>query len=177
MRGGRSVDRSRSMIIAVVMLTVGLAAGCGSDPGGSATEGSARATASVSPSASPTPAAAERSPIDGEYTMTLTRGDVQEAGLPRSIAGEIAGVWRVTFSFEYAQQFVNVGGAGGVTADGYQGGFSVEGDRLTLTQAPPLVFDWRRAGKRLTLHLADAADADPVDALIWTAHPWEWVGG
>jgi len=169
------MDRSHSLIIAVVMLTVGLA-GCGSDPGGSATEGSASAAVSVSPSASPTLAPAERSPIDGQYTMTLTRGEVLDAGLPRSIAAEIAGVWRVTFSFEYAQQFVNVGGAGGVTADGYQGGFSVEGDRLTLTQAPPLVFDWRRVGKRLTLHLAGGADADPVDALIWTAHPWEWVG-
>jgi hypothetical protein len=166
------MHRNHSMM-SIAMLIGGLAVGCGSDPGGGVAEPSASATVSVSP----TPAPAERSPIDGEYTMTLTRREVQEAGLPGSVAGEIAGVWRVTFSFGYAQQFVNVGGAGGVTADGYQGGFSVEGDRLTLTQAPPLVFDWRRVGKRLTLHLADAADTDPVDALIWTAHPWEWVGG
>jgi len=123
-------------------------------------------------SASPTVAPAERSAIDGEYRMTLTRQDVLAAGLPGSLAGQIAGAWRVTFSFEYAQQFVNVGGANGVTRDGYQGGFSVDGNELTLTQDPPLMFRWRLDGRRLTLHLEDPADADPVDALIWTTHRW-----
>jgi hypothetical protein len=159
----------------IVALAAALATACGTDSGDTA-EGTT-STASASVSESPTVAPAERSPIDGEYRMTLTKQDVLAAGLPRSLAGQVAGAWRVTFSFEYAQQFVNVGGANGVTSDGYQGGFSVEGNELTLTQDPPLTFRWRLDGKRLTLHLEDPGSADPVDALIWTIHPWESFGG
>ena len=49
---------------------------------------------------------------------------------------------------------------------------TVDGNELTLTQDPPLMFRWRLDGRRLTLHLEDPADADPVDALIWTTHRW-----
>jgi hypothetical protein len=122
-------------------------------------------------SSTPTVAPAEHSPIDGEYTMTVTRSEVLDAGFRGGMASQIAGVWRVTFSLEYAQQFVNPGG-GSMTLDGYQGDFSVDGDRLTLTDEPSLAFTWKLVRKRLTLTLVDAASADPVDALIWTIHPW-----
>ena len=115
------------------------------------------------------------SPIDGEYTMTLTRQDVLDAGFRGGTANQIAGVWRVNFSLQWAQQFVNLGG-GSMIFDGYQGGFSVDGDLLTLTDQPTLAFTWKRAGKRLTLSLKDGSGADPVDALIWTLHPWELTG-
>jgi hypothetical protein len=163
-------------MIAIAFLAAALGAGCGTDPGVTAAEGMTSST-SASLSDTPTVASAARSPIDGEYRMTLTRREVLAAGFPGSLAGEVAGAWRVTFSFEYAQQFVNVGGANGITSDGYQGGFSVDGNRLTLSQEPPLVFRWRLVGTRLILQLADPGDADPVDALIWTIHPWESAGG
>ena len=107
--------------------------------------------------------------------MTLTRQDVLDAGFRGGTADQIAGVWRVNFSLEWAQQFVNLGG-GSMIFDGYQGGFSVDGDQLTLTDEPTLAFTWKRAGKRLTLSLKDESGADPVDALIWTLHPWELTG-
>ena len=107
--------------------------------------------------------------------MTLTRQEVLDAGFRGGTASQIAGVWRVNFSLEWAQQFVNLGG-GSMIFDGYQGGFSVDGDRLTLTDEPTLAFTWKRAGKRLTLSLKDESAADPVDALIWTLHPWELTG-
>jgi hypothetical protein len=161
-------------MIAVACFAAALAAGCGADAGdGAEASGSTEPTpASVSPTLAP----AEPTPIDGEYRMTLTRQDVLAAGLRGSTAGEIAGDWRVTFSLGYAQQFVNVGG-GSITADGYQGGFSVDGHRLTLTdQQAPLVFEWHLAGKRLTLDPVDDPHADPVDDVIWTTHPWERIG-
>lgn len=165
------MDRTSSTI-AVVSLAVALAA-CAAGTEESTADGSEKATSPAS--VSPTTVPPQRSPIDGEYRMTLTRRDVLAAGLPGSVAGEIAGVWRVTFSFEYAQQFVTLGGAN-ITSDGYQGEFSVDGDQLTLTQGPPLVFDWRLADRLLALRLAVDGTADPVDTLIWTSHPWEWVG-
>lgn len=161
----------------VVSLTLALAAsGCGSGSGdgaGGVASASTLTGVSASASASPTLAPAERSPIDGAYTMTLTRHDVLAAGLHASTASHVVGVWDVTFSFGYAQQFVHLGGVGGITQDGYQGGYSVAGDRLTLTDHPTLAFRWRLARKQLTLTLVDQAPVDPVDALIWTAHPWE----
>ena len=159
---------------AVASLAFALAGGCGAgaDEGVAGGAGGSTTT-SARPSSSPTLAPAERSPIDGAYTMTLTRHDVLAAGLRASTADDIAGVWRVTFSFEYAQQFVNLGT---ITADGYQGGFSVDGDRLTMTDEPTLTFEWRLAGKELTLTLVEPASADPVDGLIWTAHPWKLTG-
>jgi len=165
------IRRPRTIALASLILVV--AGGCGGGADDAATGGTNTPTASPT-TASPTPtvAPAERSPIDGEYTMTLTREEVLDAGFRAGMAGQIAGVWRVTFSLEYAQQFVNVGG-GSMIFDGYQGGFSVEGHELTLTDEPTLAFTWTRAGKRLTLTLVDEAATDPVDALIWTIHPWE----
>ena len=159
--------------IACSSLALVLAAGCGGgtkDPAAGDVTDSTPSPAAVS--ASPTVDPVERSPVDGEYTMTLTRQDVLRAGFRAGMANQIAGVWRVTFSLEFAQQFVNLGG-GGITVDGYQGGFAVEGDRLTLTDEPTLVFEWRLAGKQLTLRLVDEASAHPVDSLIWTSHAWE----
>lgn len=161
--------------IAIALVIAALAA-CGSNAtDGHPAGGASPSTVAPSPPSS-TPAPAVRSPIDGQYSMTLTRHDVLAAGLRRSLAGEVAGLWRVTFSLGYAQQFVNLGGATGITADGYQGGFSIEGDRLTLTDQAPLTFEWQLTGKRLKLDLVDAASADPVDGLIWTTHTWERTG-
>jgi hypothetical protein len=164
-------------MIAVTCFVAALAAGCGADPRDGAVASAASGSNEPTPTTvSPTLAPAERTPIDGQYTMTLTRQDVLAAGLRGSTAGEIAGDWRVTFSLGYAQQFVDVGG-GGITADGYQGGFTVDGHRLTLTdQQAPLVFEWHLVGKRLTLDPVDNPNADPVDDVIWTAHPWERIG-
>ena len=164
--------RDRRAIV-VASLALVLAAGCGGGADDGATDGGNGSRPPTPASASPTSAPAERSPIDGEYTMTLTRRDVLAAGFRGGIASGIAGEWRVTFSLEYAQQFVSLGG---ITADGYQGDFSVDGDRLTMTDEPTLAFEWRLAGKQLTLTLVDPASADPVDALIWTAHPWRLTG-
>jgi hypothetical protein len=164
--------------IAIALVIAALAAACGSNAADShAGVGEASPSTIAPSSASSTPSPAERSAIDGEYTMSLTQHDVLAAGLRRSIAGELAGLWRVTFSLGYVQQFVNLGGANGITSDGYQGGFSVEGDRLTLTDQAPLMFTWHLTGKRLTLDLVNAASADPVDRFIWTAHPWERTVG
>jgi hypothetical protein len=165
--------RSRTAVL--VLLALMLAAGCGDAGEGAAGETTAPTTPPTPASSSPTVAPAERSPIDGEYTMTLTRQDVLDAGFRGGTASQIAGVWRVNFALEWAQQFVNLGG-GSMIFDGYQGGFSVDGDQLTLTDEPTLAFTWKRAGKRLTLRLKDESAADPVDALIWTLHPWELTG-
>ena len=167
--------RRHARTVAIAFVLAALLGACGSNRGEGglnprSTPGAATA------SSSPTPAPVERSPIDGQYTTTLTEHDVQAAGVPKSVADQIVGVWRVTFSFGYAQQFVNLGGATGITSDGYQGGFSVAGDRVTLTDQAPLTFEWRLTGKKLSLDLVDPASADPVDGLIWTAHPWERVG-
>jgi hypothetical protein len=156
-------------MVTVTSLAFVLASGCGGGSDGGATV----PTPTRATSPSPTLAPAERSPIDGGYTMTLSRRDVVAAGFRGATVRSIAGVWRVTLSFEYAQQFVTLGG---ITADGYQGGFSVEGDRLTMTDDPTLAFQWRLAGNELRLTLVDPASADPVDALIWTAHPWRRTG-
>ena len=162
--------RSRTAVL--VSLALSLAAGCGGARDGAVGETTASTGSPTPASASPTVAPAERSLIDGEYTMTLTRQDVLDAGFRGGTANQIAGVWRVNFSLEWAQQFVNLGG-GSMIFDGYQGGFSVDGDQLILTDQPTLAFTWKRAGKRLTLSLKDGSGADPVDALIWTLHPWE----
>ena len=161
--------------VALVSLALVLAAGCGGAGDGAAGEPTSLPTSPTPASSSPTAPPAERSPIDGEYTMTLTRQEVLNAGFRGGIASQIVGVWRVNFSLEWAQQFVNLGG-GSMIFDGYQGGFSVEGHQLTLTDEPTLAFTWKRAGKRLTLSLDDESAADPVDALIWTVHPWELTG-
>ena len=162
--------------VALVALILVFAAGCGGGAGdGAAGQASASTTSPTPASPSPTVASAERSPIDGEYTMTLTRKEVLDAGFGGGVANQIVGVWRVNFSLEWAQQFVNLGG-GSMIFDGYQGGFAVDADRLTLTDEPTLAFTWKRSGKRLTLRLRDESAADPVDALIWTLHPWELTG-
>ncbi|MGZ5307530.1 MAG: hypothetical protein ACXWEG_12450 [Actinomycetota bacterium] len=161
-------------MITVASLALVLAGGCGGGTDGGAANGASASRATPTPaSPSPTLAPVERSPIDGAYAMTLTRHDVLAAGLRASTASDIAGVWRVTFDLEYAQQFVDLGG---ITADGYQGDFSVDGHRLILTDEPTLAFEWRFANKQLTLSLVDEASVDPVDALIWTAHPWRLTG-
>ena len=167
----------RGWTVALVSLILALAAtGCG-EAAGDETAGAPSPSSATPTPVSPTPtvAPAERSPIDGEYTMTLTREEVLDAGFRGGMASQIVGVWRVTFSLGYAQQFVNLGG-GSMIFDGYQGAFSVDGDHLTLTDEPSLAFTWTRTGKRLTLTLVDEAAADPVDALIWTIHPWERTG-
>ena len=166
-------------MIALCCLVAALATGCSASPreGADASPASGSidpTSASASPSASPAPFV--RTPIDGQYVMTLTRQDVLAAGLRGSTPADIAGDWRVTFSLGYAQQFVNMSG-GGITADGYQGGFTVDGKRLTLTdQQVPLVLEWHLVGKRLTLEVVDHSNVDPVDDVIWTTHSWRRVG-
>jgi hypothetical protein len=165
----------RLRTVALVSLALVLAAGCGEAGDGAAGETTSPTASPTSGSPSPTVVPAEQSPIDGEYTMTLTRQEVLNAGFRGGTASQIAGVWRVNFSLEWAQQFVNLGG-GSMIFDGYQGGFAVDGDQLTLTDEPTLAFTWKRVGKRLTLSLIDESATDPVDALIWTIHPWELTG-
>jgi hypothetical protein len=167
----------RIPMIALCYLLAALATGCSASPrngaDASAASGSIDPTSASAP-ASPAPVV--RTPIDGQYVMTLTRQDVLAAGLRGSTPADIAGDWRVTFSFGYAQQFVNRGG-GGITTDGYQGGFTVDGKRLTLTdQQVPLVFEWHLAGKRLTLEVVDHSNVDPVDEVIWTTRSWRRIG-
>lgn len=162
-------------MIALCYLVAALATGCSANPRDGAD--ASAASGSIDPtSASASPAPVVRTPIDGQYVMTLTRQDVLAAGLRGSTPADIAGDWRVTFSVGYAQQFVNMGG-GGITADGYQGGFTVDGKRLTLTdQQVPLVFEWHLVGKRLTLEVVDHSNVDPVDDVIWTTHSWRRIG-
>ncbi len=167
--------RRPARTVAIAFVLAALAAACGSNRGEGGSNPRSTAEAATA-SSSPTPAPVERSPIDGQYTTTLTKHDVQAAGVPKSVANQVVGVWRVTFSFGYAQQFVNLGGTTGITSDGYHGGFSVAGDRLTLTDQAPLTFKWRLTGRKLSLDLVDPASADPVDGLIWTAHSWDRVG-
>lgn len=90
--------RSRTAVL--VSLALSLAAGCGGARDGAVGETTASTGSPTPASASPTVAPAERSPIDGEYTMTLTRQDVLDAGLRGGTANQIAGVWRVNFSLE-----------------------------------------------------------------------------
>jgi hypothetical protein len=168
-RRKESIMKHRASWIITAAIAI-LAAGCGS--GGDGAETADAATTPVE-SASPTLAPAERSPIDGEYRMTLSRQDILKAGLKPSTVADLAGSWRVTFSFGYAQQFVNLGGSNGITADGYQGSFTVDG--TTLSGPPELRLRWRLDRNELILFPLDDRSADPVDVVVWTTHRWERI--
>ncbi len=164
-------------VMATALLMMTLLAACAGSGADDASPPGATAIGGSGGSASPTPtiAPAVKSAIDGQYLMRLSRQDASSAGLRPGTASSIAGTWRLTLSFGYAQQFVNVGG-GGITVDGYIGGFSVTGHRLVLTDGSRLVFDWRLREGMLTLTPAEGSPKDLVDRVIWATHPWKRVG-
>jgi hypothetical protein len=124
---------------------------------------------------SPTTIAAPigRSPIDGQYHVTITVKDGIAAGLTTRQAGDIDGEVQTTFSLGTIQQFIHAG----VTSDGFMGTFVVDGDHVILTDngGVSMTLGYVLKGDQLTFSIVDdpaPAKGDAFDAALWTSHPF-----
>jgi hypothetical protein len=140
-----------------------------------ACSGASSGDSASSPTQSPTTIAAPmgRSPIDGQYRVTITVKDGMAAGLTARQAGDIDGEVQTTFSLGTVRQFIHAG----VTSDGFMGTFAVDGDQMVLTDngGVSMTLGYVLKGNELTFSIADDPAPEPgasFDAALWTSHPF-----